>query len=185
MSTHRTTGHVFIATSLDGYIAGPGDDLHWLDAYAGAGEDTGYEAFMASVDGLIMGRRTFETVLGFGDWPYQKPVVVLSRSLSAADLPASLGDKIILSARAPAEVLDDVGALGWRRAYVDGGAVISAFLKAGLIQEMVITRVPMILGGGIPLFSGGEGPRPLRHLDTRAFPSGLVQSRYTLPGTTG
>lgn len=179
-TVQRTTGHVFIATSLDGYIAGPDGDLGWLAPYASNGENSGYEAFIASVDGLLMGRRTYQKVLSFGAWPYNKPVLVLSRSLTATDIRSDVRTKVEVTDCTPSQVMTDVSARGWRRAYVDGGAVVSAFLGAGLIQDIVITRVPIVLGSGVPLFTGLNRSIRLRHSGTLAFPSGLVQSRYEL-----
>lgn len=173
-----TTGHVYIATSLDGFIARCDGSLDWLFAAAGQGEDHGYDRFMASMDGIIMGRGTYETVRGFGAWPYAKPVVVMSRSLSNADLPEELADRVQITDEAPRALLERLGREGWSRAYVDGGAVIRSFLAEGLIEDVILTRAPVLIGDGLPLF--GETGRDLRlvHQNTQAFPSGLVQSHY-------
>lgn len=173
------TGHVFIATSLDGFIARPDGALDWLFAASGKGEDHGYDRFMAGVDGVVMGRGSFEAVLGFGvPWPYAKPVVVLSRTTSAVNLPKELRGRVAVSDEAPRPLFERLAREGWRRAYVDGGAVIRSFLAEGLIADMVLTRAPVLIGEGRPLFGGAGPDRPLRHIETRAFPSGLVQSRY-------
>lgn len=175
------SGHVFIATSLDGFIARTDGGLDWLpglDAYPG--EDYGYDAFMASVDGLVMGRNTFEIVLAFGEWPYPKPVIVLSRTLDASSLRADLKDKVEFSSLAPRELMRDLALRGWSRVYVDGGRVIQSFLREGLIADMAITRVPVLLGQGLPLFGSLEGDIKLRHEETRGYPSGLVSSRYII-----
>ncbi len=169
---------VFIATSLDGYIARPDGGLDWLPDEP---EEHGYEAFLASVDALVIGRKTFDTVMGFPDWPYgSKPVFVLSRTLKSAELPAGVVCEFL--AGEPAEVAAALDGRGVRHAYVDGGQTITGFLEAGLIQRMVITRIPVLLGAGIPLF--GALGRDLRwiHEGTRTFPSGLVQSAYRLDG---
>lgn len=173
------TGHVFIATSLDGFIARPDGGLDWLLPFSGQGEDHGYDAFLDRMDGIVMGRATFETVRGFGStWPYAKPVVVLSRTLGPQDLPEELRGRVEVAAGPPRALFGDLSARGWRRAYVDGGAVIRSCLAEGLVQEIVLSRVPVLIGTGLPLF-GGTGPDlRLRHESTRAFPSGLVQSRY-------
>ena len=172
-----TTGHVFIATSLDGFIARPDGGLDWLQDANAAGEDHGYDAFIASVDGIFMGRETFRVSLGFDPWPYSKPLIVLSTGFRKGDLPAHLADQVSIARSVP-EALSESGRRGWRRAYVDGGATIRSFLRKGAVQDMVITRIPVLLGAGLPLF----GPLPediaLRHQGTRSFPSGLVQSRY-------
>jgi len=174
----RTSGHVFIATSVDGYIARSNGDIGWLSRYATGSEDTGYEAFMASVDGLVMGRGTFETALSFDAWPYRKPVVVLSRALSQADIPNDLKGKVSISTLAPGALMEALNAAGWRRAYVDGGKVIQAFLRDTLISDIILTRVPVLLGSGIPLFGALTTDLALRHVTTRSFASGLVQTTY-------
>lgn len=168
-------GHVFIATSMDGFIARQDGALDWLDV-PGADEDHGYDTFIADMDGLIMGRGTFETVLGFGEWPYEKPVVVMSRSLET--VPAALDGRVRLVSQSPREVMDTLAEEGWRRAYVDGGALITSFLEAGLITRMTITRLPVLIGSGLPLFGRLPKDIALRHVETRSFPSGLVQSTY-------
>jgi dihydrofolate reductase len=171
---------VFIATSLDGFISRPDGSIDWLEEANGlipAGEDCGYAAFIATVDALVMGRNTFDQVLGFGKWPYgDTPVTVLSDSLRA--LPAHLPRSVSVSAGAPAALLVRLAAAGRRHVYVDGGVTIQRFLGDGLIDEMTITVVPVLLGAGRPLF----GPLPadvrLELLSSRMFPFGFVQSRY-------
>jgi dihydrofolate reductase len=181
MTAGPISGHVFIATSLDGFIARPDGSIDWLPGLdSDPGESYGYDAFMASVDGLVMGRKSFEKVLSFSEWPYPKPVVVLSRSLAASSLREDLRGKVEFSSLAPAELMRDLARHGWRRVYVDGGQVIQSFLREGLISDMVITRVPVLLGEGLPLFGPLDADINLRHDETRAYPSGLVQSRYSI-----
>jgi dihydrofolate reductase len=173
---------VYIATSLDGFIARENGGLDWLPAAGGAGgEDYGYAAFMATVDVLVMGRRTFETALGFGEWPYDKPVVVLSSR--PVSVPTHLTRSVEAMSCPPAEVVRRLEARGAGHLYVDGGRTIQGFLAAGLIQRVIITRVPVLLGSGIPLF--GRLPRDirLRHVRTSGFASGLVQSEYEVVGS--
>jgi dihydrofolate reductase len=169
---------VFVGASVDGFIARPDGGLDWLPS--GGGEEHGYEAFIASVDVLVIGRHTYETVLGFGAWPYgEKPVFVLStRGLP----PAPAGAVVERMEGEPAEILARLAERGFRHAYVDGGITIQRFLRAGLIRRLVVTRVPVLIGAGIPLF--GELPHdvPLRHVATRQFSSGLVQSEYEVSG---
>jgi dihydrofolate reductase len=174
------TGHVFIAMSFDGFIARPDGSIDWLLAADGAGEDHGYHRFMAGVDGVAMGRGTFETVRDFDPWPYEKPVVVLSRTLSAADVPERLAGRVEVSTEGPRALFERLEQQGWRRAYVDGGAVIRSFLAEGLVADMILTRVPVLIGAGRPLFGALARDLPLVHEATQAFPSGLVQSRYRL-----
>jgi dihydrofolate reductase len=167
---------VFIGTSVDGFIARPGGELDWLPP--GGGEEHGYDAFMESIDALVIGRKTYETVLGFNAWPYgNKRVFVLStRPLAAA--PA--GAVVEHLSGSPDDIVSQLEALGIRHAYVDGGITIQRFLRAGLIQRIIITRVPVLIGEGIPLFGITGGDIPLKHIATRHYPSGLVQTEYAV-----
>jgi dihydrofolate reductase len=167
---------VFIATSLDGFIARPNGELDWLPP--GGGEEHGYEAFMATVDALVIGRKTFETVLAFETWPYgEKPVFVLSTGSLA---PAPPGAVVERMSGAPADIVSQLAARGIRHVYVDGGITIQRFLQAGLIQRLIITRIPVLLGAGIPLFGALQRDIVLRHVGTRQYASGLVQSEYVV-----
>jgi dihydrofolate reductase len=167
---------VFIATSLDGFIARPNDDLDWLPP--GGGEEHGYDAFMATVDALVIGRRTFDKVLTFDSWPYgKKPVFVLSTRALA---PAPSGAVVERLSGDPAEIVSQLAARDVRHVYVDGGITIQRFLQAGLIQRLIITRIPVLLGAGIPLFGALEHDIALRHVGTRQYASGLVQSEYVV-----
>lgn len=178
------TGHVFIATSLDGFIARADGALDWLTRYDTAGEDHGYDAVMGSVDGLVMGRGSFEQVLGFDAWPYAKPVMVMSRTLEPGDIPAALADRVELTRLDPPALMAMLEARGWRHVYVDGGKVVTSFFRAGLIGHMTLTRVPILIGGGLPLFGALDRDIELELLESRSFPSGLVTSRYrVLPAT--
>jgi dihydrofolate reductase len=174
-----TTGHVFIATSLDGFIARRDGNLDWLMKHSTEGEDHGFAAMMASVDGLIMGKGTFQQVLSFEQgWPYEKPVVVMSRSLKEKDIPDLLSERVRLSDETPQVLMNQLNTEGWNRAYVDGGKVIQSFLAEGLIEDILLTRIPILIGEGLSLF----GPVPhdinLEHLETQSFPSGMVSSKY-------
>ena len=167
---------VFVGTSVDGFIARANGDLDFLPP--GGGEPHGYDEFMATVDALVIGRKTFETVLGFDTWPYpNKPVFVLStRSLASAP-PGAIVERM---SGEPGDIVSQLSTRGIRHIYVDGGITIQRFLKAGLVQRMIITRVPVLIGAGIPLF----GPLPrdiaLEHVATRQYASGLVQSEYVV-----
>jgi dihydrofolate reductase len=168
------TVSVFVGASVDGFIARPNGDLDWLPA--GGGEPHGYDEFIASVDAIVIGRKTFETVLAFEAWPYgAKRVVVLSSR--PVDLSAAKGVVEQMSG-SPAEIVSRLAASGADHLYVDGGITVQRFLRAGLIQRLIITRVPVLIGDGIPLFGSLPGDVRLRHVATRHYPSGLVQSEY-------
>lgn len=173
-------GRVFIATSLDGFIARSDGAIDWLPGLDTDGGDYGYSAFLETVDGIIMGRGSFEQVRRFDPWPYPKPVVVMSRSLRQHDLESSFAGKATISAEAPEALAAELAGRGWKAAYVDGGKVIQSFLRAGLITDMIITRIPILIGDGIPLFGPVDEDIQLQHCETTAYPSGLVQSRYAV-----
>lgn len=168
----------FIATSLDGCIARPDGDLDWLphDDGSGDGDDHGYAAFVAGMDVLVMGRSTYDTVLGFGvGWPYELPVVVLTnRPLDAPD-----GADVRTTSGPVAEVVATLAAEGVTSAYVDGGDVIQQFLAADLLDDLTITVVPVLLGAGIRLF--GDLDEDLRFTAgvPRLVSGGLVQTTWT------
>lgn len=166
---------VFVGTSVDGFLARPNGDLDFLPA--DGGEPHGYVEFMASVDALVIGRKTFETVLTFATWPYgDKRVVVLSSR--PIDLSAARGGVVEQMAGPPAEIVAKLAARGVHHIYVDGGITIQGFLRAGLVQRLIITRVPVLIGEGIPLFGALQRDMRLRHVATQHYPSGLVKSEY-------
>jgi dihydrofolate reductase len=170
---------VYIATSIDGFIARQGGSVDWLPAGEDAqgDEDYGYQEFINSVDAIVMGRNTYELTSSFDPWPHaEKPVFVLSTR--GVDVPEDIAGTVEPMAASPQEVVRRLEERGFRHLYVDGGATIQGFLREGLIQRLIITRIPILIGTGIPLF----GPLPhdvrLRHAGTRQFPNGLVQSEY-------
>ncbi|HEY6952438.1 MAG TPA: dihydrofolate reductase family protein [Bacteroidota bacterium] len=165
---------VFIATSLDGYIAREDGRLDWLPP--GGGEPHGYDEFIASVDSIVIGRKTLETVLSFESWPYGKiPVFVLSTKPLA---PIPSGAVVERMSGDPARIVSQLSARGFKHCYVDGGVTIQRFLRAGLIQRLTITRIPVLLGAGIPLFGETERDIRFKHIRTRHYDSGFVQSEY-------
>lgn len=174
------TGHVFIATSLDGFIARENGEIDWLLERDQPGEDHGYDDFIKDIDAIVMGRGTFEAVRGMGDWFYNRPVLVLSAGLAEQKVPAELAGKVRFTSKSPQEAMAMLEAEGRRRVYVDGGLVIQSFLALGMISDMVITRVPILLGTGRSLFGGIPRDISLTHILTRSFPSGLVQSSYAV-----
>jgi dihydrofolate reductase len=165
---------IFIGISVDGFMARPNGELDFLPDDC---EPHGYEEFMASVDALVIGRNTFETVLAFPEWPYgKKRVVVLSsRSLDFSTIRDGVVEQM---AGDPAEIVSKLAARGIHKLYVDGGVTIQRFLRSGQIQRLIITRVPVLIGQGIPLFGALPKDIHLRHVMTRHYPSGLVQTEY-------
>ena len=165
---------VYIGTSVDGFIARANGDLDWLPADP---EPHGYDEFIASVDTIVIGRKTFETVLGFDSWPYgNKRVVVLSSN--PVDFSKVVGGVVEQMGGEPADVVAQLAASGAEHAYIDGGITVQRFLRAGLIQRLIITRVPVLIGDGIPLFGSLPHDVRLQHIATRHYPSGLVQTEY-------
>ncbi|MCP8464785.1 dihydrofolate reductase family protein [Pseudomonas sp. ZM23] len=165
----------YVAASLDGYIARPDGSVDWLQGYDGSGDDHGYDAFYASIDGLLMGRATYLQCLGFGAWPYPgKPTVVMTRS---NHLPQAAPQVELLHCP-PSEALETLLAKGCKRIWlVGGGSLAGNILAAGLLGEVIVSIIPHLLGAGIPLFSVGLEQR-LQLLEQRSFPSGIVQMRY-------
>ena len=167
---------VFVGASIDGFIARADGALDFLDA--GGNEPHGYEEFMATVDALVIGRKTYETVLGFGGWAYgKKPVFVLSSRPLA---PAPAGAVLEHLSGAPADIVAQLAARGIQHIYVDGGVTIQRFLRAGLIDRLIITRVPVLIGSGISLFGSIDADISLQHVATRQYAGGLVQSEYVV-----
>jgi len=171
---------VYVATSIDGYIARADGGLDWLESPAGPPDaqiQASWATFLGSIDHLVMGRGTFDKVQEFDAWPYDGVVVtVLSRTLG--DVPDSLSGKADVSTLEPSDLLEHLEGLGRTRVYVDGGQVVQSFLKADLVDELILTTIPVLLGGGIPLFGSLDGDLTWDHLDTRTFRGGQVQSHY-------
>lgn len=168
---------VFVGLSLDGFIAGPGGDLSWMEPYStDSPEETGYGHLMDSIDTLIMGRNTYEKVLSFGAWPYPaKRVVVLTRR----PLDSRHGE--MAYAGLLENLLDRLKRQGSRHVYLDGGESVRQGLAGHLVDEMTLSWVPVILGRGIPLFDAALCPSMWKVKEVRALPSGLVQTVYSRP----
>jgi len=174
-----STCSVFCGLSLDGFIARPDGALDFLDGDGSAEMgDHGYEAFMAGIDALVMGRRTFEVVMGFEQWPYTKKVFVLSSGSVDLSVAHTLGADVELLNAAPEEVVAQLASYGFRNLYIDGGATVQRFLRAGLIDRLIVTHVPVLIGQGVRLFGALERDIPFKLVVSRSFPGGLVQSEY-------
>ena len=173
----KTQCTVFIAASLDGFIAKPDGDINWLHnpAYQST-EEMGYEPFIATVDALVMGRHSFEKVLAFDPWPYAVPVVVLSSTRN--NVPEHLADRVTIVNRSPQELVSAHTKAGTKRLYIDGGTTIQRFLQAGLIDDMIITWIPILLGAGISLFGSFGHEVALELVSAESFDNGFVQTTY-------
>lgn len=169
---------VFVGRSLDGYIAGKNGELDWLDSVPGSQDiDMGYTALMDEIDALVMGRNTFDVVIGFGgEWPYKKHVFVLSNTLTSVQ--ENLHGKVTLLQGAPQEVLRRIHDTGCFKLYIDGGKTIQEFLSHDLIDEMIITTIPVLIGGGFPLFGALDGRLEFDHVKSRVFAGQIVQDHY-------
>ncbi|MFI6515602.1 dihydrofolate reductase family protein [Spirillospora sp. NPDC050679] len=178
MTSHQSfNGAVFIATSLDGFIARPDGDIAWLTERAQHAGDMGYQAFMDGVDTVVMGRATYDKVLTFGaeQWPYEgKHVAVLSTRLEA-----DADDRITVH-RDMDRLVRHLTERGSKNVYVDGGQVVQSFLRAGLLHEIIITTVPVLLGDGLPLFGPLENDVELTHRSTNVVGDGFVQTTYAV-----
>lgn len=174
---------VFIAVSLDGFIARRDGSLDWLDManlHVPAGEDCGYQTFMASIDALVMGRNTFEKLLSLGvPWPYiDKHVIVLSNRKLI--IPTTIQHVVSQSSGAPASIVKELAAKNLKRLYIDGGVTIQSFLGAGLIDNLILTVVPVLLGEGLPLFGRLARDTSLKLVNTRSYEFGFVQLKYKI-----
>ena len=169
---------VFIAPSIDGYIADKDGGIEWLHSVPNPNNiDMGYEDFMSQIDALVMGRTTFETVCGFDmDWPYQKPVFVLSNSLKG--IPAEYRDKAELMKGTLKEILGEIHRKKYHNLYIDGGKTIQGFLKEDLIDEITISIIPYVLGGGIPLFGELSSRLDFECVDSKIYLDKIVQNRF-------
>ena len=171
---------VFIATSLDGYIARKNGDIDWLMEAGNPDdpEDYGYAKFISTIDCIVMGRNTYEKVLSFPEWPYEKQVIVLSKTLK--DIPETIQSRVELFNVSIDELITRLTKSNHSCIYVDGGNTIQSFLEKGYITDLTLTRIPILLGDGLSLFGALTKDIRLRHVVTNSFPSGFVQSTYEI-----
>lgn len=169
--------YVFIASSVDGFIARKDGDIDWLNEIPNPEQiDYGYFEFMKNMDAVVMGRNTFEKVLTFGKWPYDKPVFVLSRTLKNTD--NSLNGNVEIVNKRNEELVEELKSEGLNNLYIDGGITIQSFLKEDLIDEMIISTIPIILGEGIPLFGNAGVEEKFDLIESKSYPNGIVQNHY-------
>ncbi len=179
--TASFTGSVFLGMSVDGFIARLDGDLDWLTGGAdpdgppddGAGGDFGFADFVSGIDALLMGRATYDVIAPFGEWPYQgKPVHVLSTTLDEGDA------RVAAVHRSFDEAVAALEAARYERVYVDGGRTVHTALRAGLISDLTLSRVPVLIGTGHTPFGELAADIHLEHVRTQTFPGGMVQSTY-------
>ncbi len=184
---------VYIATSLDGFIARTDGTLDWLEGSSGdvtdssdegsndSAEDYGFWEFFNTVDTMVMGRGTYDFVAASGQWVYEdKRVIVLSSTLGANDVAPHVVGKLEIVSIDPVDLVAKLAAEGAEHVYVDGGVTIQQFLRAGLVDELILSRMPVLIGSGIPLFGELTSDVQLVHVETKEFPSDLVQSKYSV-----
>ena len=172
------SNYVFVATTLDGFIADVDGEIDWLTEAPNPDKtDYGYAELMENIDALVMGRGTFEKVLTFGEWFYTKPVFVLSSTLT--EIPENLADKVKIIKGDIINVVQSLSSQGYKNLYVDGGKLIQGFLKEDLIDELIINRIPILLGKGIPLFGKIDQRLKFKHKKTKVFNDSLVMSYYS------
>ncbi|MDZ8118682.1 dihydrofolate reductase family protein [Pontiella agarivorans] len=168
---------VYIATSLDGYIAGPDGELDWLMNFPNPGKsDFGFGRFMKKIDALVMGRHTFEKVLTFGTWPYPKPVFVLSSTLTG--IPEHLEGKVELVSGDLRAIVNDLNDRWFKNLYIDGGQTVQSFMREDLVDELILSRIPVVLGAGLPLFGKLDEAKRFDLVKNEAFKNGIVKTHY-------
>jgi dihydrofolate reductase len=167
---------VYIGTSLDGFIARKDGDIDWLTQFANEEAINAYQELMNRIDAIVIGRGTFDKVLTFPSWPYEKTVFVLSSSIK--QVPERVKEKVSILATKPRELLSYLTEKGFSSIYVDGGKVIQDFLKENLIDELIISKVPVVIGNGIPLFGYLDKDIQFNHVKTVVASNGLVRSYY-------
>ncbi|MEG3435742.1 dihydrofolate reductase family protein [Pannus brasiliensis CCIBt3594] len=167
----------YVAMSVDGYIATPDGSIDWLGAYEIEGEDYGYREFYDSIDALLLGRRTYEQILGFGSWPYPgKPCFVFSRTPLSGEIP-----EVTFTPANPRETVAELRERGWGRVWlVGGGQLAGSFRESGSIDELIVSVMPIVLGSGIPLFGVSGKPDKLTPIASRSYPNGCIQLQYRL-----
>lgn len=167
---------IYIGTSIDGYIAREDGSIDWLENYNNNEIFKNYSEFIKKIDAVIIGKGTFEKVLTFPSWPYDKMVFVLSSSIKK--LSNNIKGKAEVISMKPKEVLNILNSRNFTTVNIDGGKVIQSFLRDDCIDEMIISKVPVLLGKGIPLFSQLDSELLFNHIGTNVYSNGLVMSRY-------
>ncbi|WP_106795035.1 dihydrofolate reductase family protein [Aquimarina sp. Aq78] len=171
-------GYVFMASSLDGFVARQDNSLDWLMKYGIDENDNSFEKFTENMDVLVMGSGTYKTVLGFDQWPYKMPVYVMSRALTQENVPESLQNSVTINSLDPKELMQFLYREGLRRVYVDGGKLVQSFISNGLVSEITLTQIPILLGKGKRLFGEIESDMDLELIHSKQMKFGFVQNHY-------
>ena len=167
---------VYVGTSLDGFIARPNGEFDWLSQFANDEAIRAYEELINRIDAIVIGRGTFEKVLTFASWPYEKRVFVLSTSIT--EVPENIRGKVTILSMDPVALLSYLSTMGYSNIYIDGGKVIQSFLKRDLVNELIVSKAPMLIGSGIPLFGYLDHDLEFRHIRTDVCSNGLIRSYY-------
>lgn len=178
MKGKYANGYVFMASSLDGFVARQDNSLDWLMKYGVDENDNSFEEFTKNIDVLVMGSGTFKTVLGFDQWPYKMPTYVMSRTLTQGDVPKSLQDKVTIKDLSPNELMQFLFQKDLKKVYVDGGKLVQSFINNGLINEITLTQIPILIGKGKRLFDETEGDIDLELINSKQMKFGFVQNHY-------
>ncbi|MGW9686903.1 dihydrofolate reductase family protein [Flagellimonas sp. 2504JD1-5] len=178
MRDNIANGYVFMASSLDGFVAREDNSLDWLMKYGVDENDNSFEEFTNQMDVLVMGSGTFKTVLGFNQWPYKMPTFVISGTLAQADVPKSLQNKVTIKNLNPIELMQFLYKEGFKKAYVDGGKLVQSFINKGLICEITLTQIPILIGKGKRLFGEIEKDIDLELINSKRMKFDFVQNHY-------
>lgn len=178
MEDTYANGYVFMASSLDGFVARQDNSLDWLMKYGIDENDTSFEEFTKNIDVLVMGSGTFKTVLGFEQWPYKMPVYVMSRRLTQDDVPEALQNQVTIKALNPKELMLFLYKKGLNNAYIDGGKLVQSFINDGLIKEITLTQIPILIGQGKRLFGEIDTDIDLELITSKPMKFGFIQNHY-------
>lgn len=178
MKDKYAKGYVFMASSLDGFVARQDNSLDWLMKYGVDENDHSFEEFTKNIDVLVMGSGTFKTVLGFEQWPYKMPVYVLSSRLTQDDIPQSLQKQVTIKALNPKELMKFLYEKGLKKAYIDGGKLVQSFINDGLIKEITLTQIPILIGKGKRLFGELDKDIDLELINSKPMKFGFIQNHY-------
>ncbi|WP_024769352.1 dihydrofolate reductase family protein [Aquimarina macrocephali] len=171
-------GYVFMASSLDGFVARQDNSLDWLMKYGIDENDNSFEKFTKNMDVLVMGSGTYKTVLGFGQWPYKMPVYVMSRTLTQENVPESLQASVTINSLDPKKLMQFLYEEGLRKVYVDGGKLVQSFISNGLVSEITLTQIPILIGKGKRLFGEIESDIDLELMSCKPMKFGFIQNHY-------